>query len=353
MSSPAVDPAAWTCPLPLRDYPQVVMGHGGGGKLSSELVEHLFLPCFDDEALAGLGDSAVLPIEGGRLALTTDSFVVRPLFFPGGCIGDLAVHGTVNDLAMVGAQPLFLTAGFIVEEGMPVDDLGRIARAMGNAARRAGVRIVAGDTKVVDRGHGDGVYINTTGVGLVPGGVTIGPGRARPGDAVLVSGSVGNHGLAIMSVREGLVFETELESDSAALHGLVRELLVVCPDLRCLRDPTRGGVAASLNEIARASSVAIEIEERLVPVDQSVASACELLGLDPLYAANEGKLLAVVPRDTVTAVLDRMRAHPLAAGAVTIGRVLEGPPGRVTARTRLGGTRIVDTAIGEQLPRIC
>ena len=343
----------WTCPLPLRDYPNIVMGHGGGGKLSSELIEHLFVPAFQNDDLAELGDSTVLPFAGGRLAYSTDSFVVRPLFFPGGDIGDLAINGTVNDLAMSGAQPLFMSAGFILEEGLSMNALGAIVESMGRAARAAGVKLVTGDTKVVDRGHGDGVYINTSGIGLVPDGVHIGPSRAKPGDVVLVNGEIGVHGTAIMSVREGLEFGAAIESDSAPLNGLVAAMLEVSRDIHVLRDPTRGGVASTLNEIARSSKVGIQIDERAVPVPQIVRSACEMLGLDPLYVANEGKLLAIVPAEVAEPMLAAMRAHPLGAKATRIGQVLDKHPGMVVARTGLGATRVVALQVGEQLPRIC
>lgn len=343
----------WSCPLPLRDHPNIVMGHGGGGKLSAELVEHLFLPAFRNATNAQLGDLAVVEVGGARLAYSTNSFVVRPLFFPGGNIGELAVNGTVNDIAMSGAQPLFLSAGFILEEGMPLDQLGAIAELMGAAARRAGVALVTGDTKVVDRGHGDGVYINTSGFGVVPEGVRIGPDLAQPGDAVIVSGEIGAHGIAILSVREGLEFGAPVESDTAALNGLVAAMLEETRDIHALRDPTRGGMASTLNEIARASRVGIAIEERAVPVPDAVRAACELLGLDPLYVANEGKLVAIAPAGVAERLLARMRGHPLGRRAAIVGRVTKEHPGVVVARTGIGGTRVVDMMVGEQLPRIC
>ncbi|MBK9712579.1 MAG: hydrogenase expression/formation protein HypE [Kouleothrix sp.] len=343
----------WSCPLPLRDHPNIVMGHGGGGKLSAELVEHLFLPAFRNATNAQLGDSAVVEVGGARLAYSTDSFVVRPLFFPGGNIGELAVNGTVNDIAMSGAQPLFLSAGFILEEGMPLAQLGAIAESMGAAARRAGVALVTGDTKVVDRGHGDGVYINTSGFGVIPEGVRIGPDLARPGDAVIVSGEIGAHGIAILSVREGLEFGAPVESDTAALNGLVAAMLEETHDIHALRDPTRGGMASTLNEIARASRVGIAIEERTVPVPDAVRAACELLGLDPLYVANEGKLVAIAPAAVAERLLARMRAHQLGRRAAIVGRVTAEHPGVVVARTGIGGMRVVDMMVGEQLPRIC
>lgn len=326
------------------------MGHGGGGKLSNELVEHLFMPAFGE---LPRGDAAVFEIGGERLAFSTDSFVVHPLFFPGGNIGELAVNGSLNDLAMMGARPLFLSAGFILEEGFSTAELGHIAESMGRAARESGVQLVTGDTKVVERGHGHGVYINTSAIGSVPPGVRLGPERAQPGDVVIVSGSIGDHGMAIMSVREGLQFETEIRSDTAALHGLVQAMLDGPEELHVLRDPTRGGVASALNEIARDSQVGVMLEERLLPLNPAVASACELLGLDPLFVANEGKLVALLPETSAEGVLQRMHAHPLGAGAVVVGRVTEENAGLVAARTALGGTRVVDTQVGEQLPRIC
>lgn len=349
-----LNPDVWTCPLPLRGYPHVVMGHGGGGKLSAELVEHLFLPAFRNPALAPLGDAAILlPTVPGRLAFTTDAYVVRPLFFPGGCVGDLAVNGTVNDLAVSGATPLYLSAGFILEEGLPLEHLGRIVQRMAAAARSAGVAIVCGDTKVVDRGHGDGCYITTAGVGVVPDGLNVGVNQARPRDVVVVSGSVGNHGVAVLSVREGLQFETVIESDTAAVNGLVRDMLAACPDIRAMRDPTRGGVAATLNEIAAMSNVGIEIDEARVPVDGEVLAACELLGLDPLQVANEGKLVAFVPVQSVEKLLEVMRAHPIGRRAAVIGTVTDQHPQMVIARTPVGGRRVVTLPVGEQLPRIC
>jgi len=344
---------SWVCPLPLRDHPNVVMGHGGGGKLSADLVEHLFLPAFRNEALSSLGDSAVVEVNGSRLAFSTDSFVVRPLFFPGGNIGDLAINGTVNDIAMSGATPLFLSTGFILEEGLSLDRLGVIAESMARAARRAGVMLVAGDTKVVDKGHGDGVYVNTSGVGLIPEGVEIAPHRARPGDAVLVSGEIGTHGIAIMSVREGLEFEAVIESDSAPLNGLVEAMLTATREVHVLRDPTRGGLSSALNEIARASRVGIELVEQRIPVAGPVRAACEMLGLDPFYVANEGKLVAVAPAAVADRLLEAMRAHPLGRQAAIIGCVTDEHPGLVVARTGIGGSRVVDMQIGEQLPRIC
>ncbi len=349
----APDFDGWACPVPLRDHRKIVMGHGGGGRLSAELVEHLFAPAFGGELLAELGDSAALTLGGARLAFSTDSYVVRPLFFPGGSIGDLAVNGTVNDLAMTGARPAFLSCAFILEEGVELATVGRIAEALGAAARAAEVTVATGDTKVVDAGHGDGVYINTAGIGLIPDGVDIRPRRAAPGDVVIVSGPIGEHGVAIMSVREGLEFGVEVESDTAPLASLVRAMLTACPDLHALRDPTRGGLATSLNEIASAAGVGITLRERALPVPEAVANACAFLGLDPLYVANEGRLVAFVPRAHADAVLAAMRAHPQGGGAVVIGTCTADHPGIVVVNTGLGGTRVVDLPLGEQLPRIC
>ncbi len=343
----------WACPLPLRDYPQIILGHGGGGKLSQDLVEHLFLPAFHNGVLASLADGAALNIAGIRLAFSTDSYVVRPLFFPGGSIADLAVNGTVNDLAMLGAQPMFLSVGLIIEEGLSFSILGTVVDQMAAAARIAGVQIVTGDTKVVDKGHGDGLYINTSGIGLIPDGIQIAPQNARPGDSVLVSGMIGDHGMAVMSVREGLEFETVIVSDSAPLNGLVSVLLAAVPEVHTLRDPTRGGVASSLNEIARASGVGIELEDDRLPIRQEVAAACELLGLDPLYVANEGKLIAILPAAKAERALEILHQHPLGTAAVIIGQVTAEHPGIVTSKTRIGGRRVVSMQVGEQLPRIC
>jgi len=353
MTNQAPDFEGWVCPTPLRDTPTIVMGHGGGGAMSGELIEELFLASFGGAAHAELGDSAVLPAPQGRLAFSTDSFVVKPMFFPGGSIGDLAVNGTVNDLAMSGANPLYLSTAFILSEGTQLSDIGRVATAIGKAAGIAGVQLVTGDTKVVDSASGDGVYINTAGIGVVPDGVDIGPRRARVGDAVIISGDIGVHGIAVMSCREGLEFGTTIESDTAALHGLVAEMLATGVDVHVLRDPTRGGVSASLNEIAKASGVGIELVERDLPIPAEVRDACGLLGLDPLQVANEGKLLAIVPGEQAEAVLAAMVAHPLGTGSQVIGSCVAEHPRMVVARTAMGGTRVVDLPIGEQLPRIC
>ena len=350
-----VDPTNWVCPLPLRETKRIVMGHGGGGILSEELIENLFLPAFGSSG-GPSRDSALLNVGAVRIALTTDSYVVNPLFFPGGNIGDLAVNGTINDLACSGAQPLGLTAGFIIEEGLEMEVLGAVAQSMGAAAHRAGVAIVTGDTKVVGKGSADGIFINTAGVGVVPDGVRIGPEQARPGDHIIVSGNIGEHGVAIMSVREGIDFGTTVTTDSAPLHRLVAAMLDSVDDpnvIHALRDPTRGGLVAATVEIARTSGVGIELDEAKVPIPESVASACGFLGLDPLQVANEGKLVVFVDPAHSEAVLAAMRARPEGAGAVIIGRAVDEHPGMVVARTPFGTTRVVERELGEQLPRIC
>jgi len=342
------------CPLPPGDHPTVQLAHGGGGRLMRALIEGMFLPAFAaDGEQAPPHDSAVLEIGQARLAFTTDSFVVSPLFFPGGDIGKLAVCGTVNDLAMAGARPLYLSAGFILEEGLEMETLRRVVQSMRDAARQVGVRIVTGDTKVVDRGKADRIFINTSGIGVVGEGIEVSPRRVLPGDAILLSGDLGRHGIAIMSVRRGLDFEGALPSDCASLAGLVEAMLPAGADVHCLRDLTRGGLAAALNEIAVQAGVGIELEEAAVPVAEPVAGACELLGLDPLYVANEGRLVAFVPAEASERVLEIMRSHPDAAGAAVIGSVTADHPPLVEARSPLGGRRIVDLLCGEQMPRIC
>ncbi|GAB4536296.1 MAG: hydrogenase expression/formation protein HypE [Anaerolineae bacterium] len=342
------------CPIPISDYPHVLLAHGGGGRLTQMLIDRMFLPAFGNPALEVLHDGAVLDLDGARLAFSTDSFVVSPLFFPGGDIGSLAVHGTLNDLAMCGARPLGLSAGFILEEGLLMEDLWRVVQSMQSAARSAGVPVITGDTKVVDRGKGDGVFINTTGLGLVPAGVRISPRRASPGDVVLINGAIAVHGMAIMSVREGLEFETTLESDSAALHELVASVLALAGEqVHVLRDPTRGGVASALNEIAGQAGVGVRLEEAHIPIWEEVRGACEILGLDPLYVANEGKCLLIVAREAADSVLALLRDHPLGQEAAIIGEIVADHPGRVVMRSRIGGMRVVDMLSGEQLPRIC
>jgi hydrogenase expression/formation protein HypE len=342
------------CPIPISEYPTITLAHGGGGRLTHMLIERMFAPAFGNPTLNVLHDGAILSVESGRLAFTTDSFVVSPLFFPGGDIGSLAIYGTVNDLAMCGARPLALSCGFILEEGLPMQDLWRIVQSMKQAAEMVGVPVVTGDTKVVDRGKGDGIFINTTGIGVVPRGVNVSPTRAQPGDVVLINGEIAMHGIAIMSVREGLEFETALQSDSAPLHDLATAVLDVAGDkVHVLRDPTRGGLASTLNEIAAQAQVGIRLDETAIPIGDAVRGACEILGFDPLYVANEGKVLAIVAREAADAVLAAMRAHPLGRDAAIIGEVISEQRGRVVLRSRIGGLRIVDMLSGEQLPRIC
>ncbi len=357
-AAPPANPLG-TCPLPQSRYDQIVLGHGGGGQLTADLIQRLFLPAFGNDVLEALEDQATVSLPGDlvanapRLAFTTDAFVVRPLFFPGGDIGRLAVHGTVNDLAVGGARPLFLSAAFILEEGLPIDDLRRIVTSMRRACDEAGVSLVTGDTKVVDHGKGDGVFITTAGIGLVPPGRSLSIHAARAGDRILVSGTLGDHGIAILSLREGIEFETVLESDTAPLTGLARTILETCPSTRCLRDPTRGGLASALNELADASRVGVELDESAIPLRPEVRGACELLGLDPLYVANEGKLIAVVPPEDADRVLASMQAHPLGRNAAIIGTVVADHPALVILRSRVGGERVVALLSGEQLPRIC
>ena len=345
--------AQLSCPAPLPVKDTIVLGHGSGGRLSAELMRSVFLPAFANPVLSRLDDQAIINVKGTRLAFTTDSFVVKPLFFPGGDIGSLAVHGTVNDLAMGGAKPLFLSVAFIIEEGLSITVLRRVVESLRAAAQKAGVEIVTGDTKVVEQGSGDELFINTTGIGLVPDHLELSANRARPGDKVLLSGSIGEHGIAILAQREGLEFECPVESDSAALHELVAVMLEASNQIRCLRDPTRGGVSSTLNEIAEQSRVGIQLEESAIPIREEVRGACEMLGLDPLYVANEGKLIAIVAPQDADAVLAAMRADPLGRKAQIIGTVVESPAPIVTIRTELGTSRCVDMLAGHQLPRIC
>lgn len=345
-------------PLDIRGG-RIDMSHGSGGKAAAQLIEELFVAALDNPFLRQGDDGAVLTLPGfepaqGRLVMTTDGHVVSPLFFPGGDVGCLSVHGTINDVAMSGAKPLYLSASFILEEGFPLVDLQRIVRSMGAAAREAGVPVVTGDTKVVERGKGDGVFICTTGIGVVASGVNISGRNARAGDVVLLSGSVGDHGVAVLSQREALAFETTIESDTAALHTLVAAMLAAAPGaVRVLRDPTRGGLATTLNEVARQSGVGMLLQESVIPIRSQVEAACELLGLDPLYVANEGKLVAVCAPEAAEVVLAAMRAHPLGAGSVRIGEVTQDPHHFVQMTTRFGGRRVLDWLSGEQLPRIC
>ncbi len=345
--------AALACPLPINDDTVVQMAHGGGGRKMAQLIDGLFLPAFRSDALAQLGDGAVLTVGRERLAFSTDTFVVKPAFFPGGDIGSLAVHGTVNDLAMCGAEPLFLSAGYLLEEGFPMHDLARVVASMAEACRQVGVSLVTGDTKVVDRGKGDGIYVNTSGVGRVLSGVDVRPQRAAPGDAVLVSGPLGDHGIAVMAAREGIDFETGLVSDSAPVVRPVRALLAEVPDTHVLRDPTRGGLATALCEIAQAANVGIRLDEAEIPVREEVRGACELLGFDPLYVACEGRFLAIVPEDRARAALAAIRSQPGGDEARRIGSVVADDPGRLVLRTRIGSHRLLERLSGEQLPRIC
>ncbi len=343
------------CPIPKQAYDQIVLGHGSGGRLTADLIERVFLPGFGGALLSRLEDQATLELRGAaaRIAFTTDSFVVRPLFFPGGDIGKLAVYGTVNDLAVGGAVPRFLSAAFILEEGVPISDLSRIVASMREACAEAGVELVTGDTKVVEKGKGDQVFITTSGIGVVPQGRALSIGAARCGDRILVSGPIGDHGIAILSVREGLEFETELKSDTTSLHELCGALLEACPETRCMRDPTRGGLASSLCELAKASRVGVRIEESAIPVRKEVRAACELLGLDPLHVACEGRFVAVVPQADADRALSAMRAHPKGRESSIIGEVVGEHPGVVVLASRIGSSRIVSPLMGEQLPRIC
>jgi hydrogenase expression/formation protein HypE len=341
------------CPIPISDYPTVTLAHGGGGKLMHQLLEKMVLPAFKNDLLESRHDGAVFPIGNARLAFTTDSYVVQPLFFPGGDIGSLAVNGTVNDLAMCGARPLYLSCGMILEEGLPMETLWRVVQSLKSSAELAGVQLVTGDTKVVDKGKGDGVFLNTAGIGVIEHGLKIGPTSVREGDAVLLSGDVGRHGIAIMATREGLEFESTIESDCAPLHGTVNRLIEAGVDVHCLRDLTRGGLGTTLIEIAEASKLQIAIEEMRIAVRDDVAGACEVLGFDPLYLANEGRMVVLVPERVAERALEILRSGPGGEYASRIGTVKTDAPGLVTLKSRIGTTRIVDMLSGEQLPRIC
>jgi len=343
---------AYTRALDLKNG-VVEMSHGGGGRAMSQLIEQLFADAFANDILAQGNDQATFDLPPGKVVMSTDSFVISPLFFPGGNIGNLAVHGTVNDVALSGGQPLYLTAGFILEEGFALSDLKTIVTSMAEAACEAGVQIVTGDTKVVERGHGDGVYINTTGIGIVDPALNISGERAKPGDKILINGFVGDHGVAIMSLREGLGFEATVQSDCASLNGLISDMVNAVPDIHVMRDPTRGGLAATLNEIARQSGVGMMLNEPDIPLRDEVRGACEILGLDPLYVANEGKLLAICPPEHADVLLAAMKSHPRGEQAAIIGTVTEDPNSIVQLKTGFGGTRVVDWIAGEQLPRIC
>jgi hydrogenase expression/formation protein HypE len=347
------DLTAFSCPVPLPARERILLGHGSGGKLSAALLQQIFLPALGNPVLNRLEDQAVVSVNGAQLAVTTDSFVVKPLFFRGGDIGSLAVHGTIKDLAMGGATPLWLSAAFILEEGLPLETLKRVVASMREAAANSGVPIITGDTKVVEKGSADGIFINTTGIGRVRDGLALSASNAKPGDSIIVSGFLGDHGIAILAEREGLQFETQVVSDSAPLHDLVARLLEATQEVRCLRDPTRGGLSSTLNEIATSSSVGMELKETSIPVREEVRGACEMLGLDPLYVANEGKLVAIVAPSAAQDALRALQSHPLGIDAAIIGRVTSDHARMVVMRTPLGTTRIVDMLAGDQLPRIC
>jgi hydrogenase expression/formation protein HypE len=348
-----IKPEDFSCPLPISDYDTIQLAHGSGGKLTAELIERFFLPRFGNDTLNRLEDQAVLQLPPGRIALTTDSFVVDPIFFPGGNIGDLAINGTVNDICMSGARPLYLTVAFIIEEGLPLTALHRILLSMEREAGKAGLTVVAGDTKVVNRGSCDKIFINTTGLGMVPEGVNISARNLRPGDKIIVSGTIADHGMAILTSRQGLSFQSQVCSDTASLHDLVAAMLSVTTEIHAMRDPTRGGLAATVNEFAQASRVGIMLDAGAIPVRPEVQGACEILGIDPLYVANEGKLVAAVPAGVADQLLAVMRRHPLGSDAAIIGEVGADNPGLVAMSTILGASRIVDMPVGEQLPRIC
>lgn len=342
-----------TCAVPIGDHTHVLLAHGGGGRLTNQLIDGLFLPAFGNPAVHAHHDGAHLHMGGARLAFTTDSYVVRPMFFPGGDIGTLAINGTVNDLAMCGARPQFLSVGFVIEEGLPMDSLRRIVASMKAAAEAAGVTVVTGDTKVVDRGKGDGVYVNTAGVGLIEYDGLIAPASVRPDDVVLLSGDIGRHGMAVMAAREGLQFESDIESDCAPLAAPVLALIEAGVTIHCLRDLTRGGVASATVEIAESTGLHIRLSEQAIPIREDVRGACEILGFDPLYVANEGRFIAFVPAAEADRALDILRRHAVSRDAIAIGTVSEEPRALVTLKSRIGATRVVDMLSGEQLPRIC
>lgn len=342
-----------SCPIPISEYEKVLLAHGGGGTLSHQLIQKMFFSQFDNPLLHAEHDGAIFEAGGTRFAFSTDSYVVQPIFFPGGDIGDLAVNGTVNDLSMCGAMPRYISAGFILEEGFPMEDLWKVVQSMKRAAQKAGVQIVTGDTKVVDKGKGDKIFINTSGIGIIENGINISPLNTKIGDAILLNGRIADHGIAIMSAREGLTFDTTVESDTAALNGLVETMFEASRNIHVLRDPTRGGIASALNEIAMTANIGIYIEEDAIPMTEEVKGACEILGLDPLYIANEGKLLAFVAHDDVEKILTAMRTHPLGKDSRIIGKVVSEHPKNVVMKTSIGSLRVVDMLSGEQLPRIC
>jgi hydrogenase expression/formation protein HypE len=341
------------CPIPLKDYDKVLLAHGGGGKLSDQLIRKMIFPSLTNELLNKAHDGAVMTIGNQRIAFSTDSYIVQPIFFPGGNIGELAVNGTVNDLSCCGAKPLYLSLAFIIEEGFPMEDLWKIVQSIARSAEIAGVQVVTGDTKVVEKGKGDKIFINTSGIGIVYEGVEISPARCKPGDCILINGYIADHGIAVMASRQGLQFETSIQSDTAPLNGLVETILQASSQVHVLRDPTRGGLASSLNEIAFASNTGIILDENSIPVREEVKGACEILGFDPLYIANEGKILVFVPEAEAETVLRAMRSHPHGQQSEIIGKVTAESPGLVRIRTQIGSTRIVDMISGEQLPRIC
>ena len=342
-----------TCPAPMRDHEQITLAHGGGGRMTNQLIEQLFVPAFGNPALNARHDGACVELGGIRLAFSTDSYVVRPLFFPGGDIGSLAVNGTVNDLAMCGARPLYLSAGFVIEEGLPMATLSRIVASMQGAAEAAGVAIVTGDTKVVDRGKGDGIYINTAGIGVIESRDVIAPSSVRPGDAIILSGDIGRHGMAVMAAREGLEFESTIESDCAPLSGPISVLADAGVPVHCLRDLTRGGLASAVVEIAQTAGLHLRLDEAVVPIREDVRGACEILGFDPFYVANEGRFIAFVPADAADLTLEILQSFDVCQGAAVIGSVSETPRGLATLKSRIGATRVIDMLSGEQLPRIC
>jgi hydrogenase expression/formation protein HypE len=341
------------CPLPINEYDKVLLAHGGGGKLSDQLIHKMFFSQFDNPLLRKAHDGATLSLPTGRIAFSTDSYIVQPIFFPGGNIGELAVNGTVNDLSCCGAKPLYLSLAFIIEEGFPMQDLWTLVQTIKNSAEVAGVQIVTGDTKVVEKGKGDKIFVNTSGIGIIPDGIEISPEKCRAGDLIIINGNIAEHGIAVLSSRQGLEFETKIKSDTAPLNGLVETILNVTKMVHVIRDPTRGGLASSLNEIAKASDTGIIMEEKDIPISEEVKGACEILGFDPLYIANEGKILVFVPESQGMKVLEAMRSHPLGKNSMIIGRVLDEHPSIVRITTEIGTSRIVDMISGEQLPRIC
>lgn len=342
-----------SCPIPISNYKEITLAHGSGGKLTHRLIEQMILPQFKNEFLQPLHDGALLNINNTKLAFSTDSYVINPIFFPGGDIGELAMNGTVNDISMCGAKPMYISAAFIIEEGFAMEDFWRIILSMKKAAKKAGVLLVTGDTKVVDRGKGDQIYINTSGIGIIPGDVNIQPANVKAGDKIIINGTIADHGIAIMSVRENLEFETEIRSDTAALNGLVETILEASKNIHMLRDATRGGVTSVMTEIAESSKLGVHLEETKIPIREDVKGACEMLGLDPLYVANEGKMIAIVPPEICDTILHAMQLHPLGKDATIIGEIVRGHPGMVMMKTAVGGSRVVDMLSGEQLPRIC